>query len=254
MRDPDRRHRRHPPRPRGRPGALGGGVRRPARPRRPRAARRRPDDARRARSRRRWSPPRCAGLDVPIVAVLGNHDWHSGRHEEVTAILQEGGIDVLERDHRVLEICGAEVGIAGTQGVRRRLRRRAHPRLRRAADAARLRGVDGGGGRARRRRCARSRCARSASRCSTTRRSPRRWRASGATSGRSSAPTGSRRRCASTIRTSSCTATRTRARSRDAWASAGLQRLRAGAGRGLLGVRDDRRAPAAVRGPLTPRE
>jgi uncharacterized protein len=55
-------------------------------------------------------------LDVPIVAVLGNHDWHSGRHQEVAAVLEEGGIDVLQRDHRVLEICGADVGIAGTKG------------------------------------------------------------------------------------------------------------------------------------------
>ena len=34
----------------------------------------------------------------------------------------------------------------------------------------------------------------------------------------------------------------------------GLQRLGAGDRRGLLGVRDHRRAPDAVRGPLTPRE
>jgi Icc-related predicted phosphoesterase len=48
--------------------------------------------------------------------VLGNHDWHVNRREEVVAALGEGGIDVLEREHRVLELCGADVGIAGCKG------------------------------------------------------------------------------------------------------------------------------------------
>ena len=56
------------------------------------------------------------GLDVPILCVLGNHDWHVNRRDELVAVLQEGGIDVLEREHRVLEICDAEVGIAGAKG------------------------------------------------------------------------------------------------------------------------------------------
>jgi uncharacterized protein len=56
------------------------------------------------------------GLDVPILAVLGNHDWHVDRRDELVAVLQEGGIDVLEREHRVLELCGTDVGIAGTKG------------------------------------------------------------------------------------------------------------------------------------------
>jgi Icc-related predicted phosphoesterase len=55
-------------------------------------------------------------LEAPVLAVLGNHDWHVNRRDELVAVLQEGGIDVLERDHRVLELCGAEVGIAGTKG------------------------------------------------------------------------------------------------------------------------------------------
>jgi Icc-related predicted phosphoesterase len=55
-------------------------------------------------------------LDVPVLAVLGNHDWHVNRRDELVAVLQEGGIDVLEREHRVLELSGAEVGIAGCKG------------------------------------------------------------------------------------------------------------------------------------------
>ncbi len=56
------------------------------------------------------------GLNVPVLCVLGNHDWHVNRRDELVAVLQEGGIDVLEREHRVLEICDTEVGIAGVKG------------------------------------------------------------------------------------------------------------------------------------------
>ncbi|MER6981637.1 metallophosphoesterase, partial [Streptomyces carpinensis] len=34
------------------------------------------------------------GLGVPVVAVLGNHDRHDDRPEEVTAILEEAGAQV----------------------------------------------------------------------------------------------------------------------------------------------------------------
>src|SRR5688500_2925095 len=30
--------------------------------------------------------------DVPVLAVLGNHDWHANREDEVAAALREGGI------------------------------------------------------------------------------------------------------------------------------------------------------------------
>ena len=53
---------------------------------------------------------------APVVTVLGNHDWHANRRDEVAAALREGGIDVLDREHRVLELCGADVGIAGCKG------------------------------------------------------------------------------------------------------------------------------------------
>jgi Icc-related predicted phosphoesterase len=56
------------------------------------------------------------GVGVPVLAVLGNHDWHVNRSAELIAALQEGGIDVLEREHRVLEVCGTELGVAGCKG------------------------------------------------------------------------------------------------------------------------------------------
>ena len=58
----------------------------------------------------------AAELDAPVVTVLGNHDWHSNRAGEVSAVLQEAGIAVLDRSHHTVEVCGAVVGIAGTKG------------------------------------------------------------------------------------------------------------------------------------------
>jgi uncharacterized protein len=58
----------------------------------------------------------AGALDVPIVTVLGNHDWHANRAAEVTAVLEEAGIVVLDRSTHILELCGAEVGIAGCKG------------------------------------------------------------------------------------------------------------------------------------------
>jgi Icc-related predicted phosphoesterase len=57
-----------------------------------------------------------AALDVPVIAVLGNHDWHANRAKELTAVLEGAGIVVLDRGHHVLEICDTQVGIAGTKG------------------------------------------------------------------------------------------------------------------------------------------
>jgi Icc-related predicted phosphoesterase len=56
------------------------------------------------------------GVEVPVLAVLGNHDWHVNRRDELVAALQEGGIDVLQREHRMLELCGTQIGVAGCKG------------------------------------------------------------------------------------------------------------------------------------------
>jgi Icc-related predicted phosphoesterase len=53
-----------------------------------------------------------AVVDMPVVAVLGNHDFESGRQEEVRRILIDAGIVVL--DGEACEVHG--VGIAGTKG------------------------------------------------------------------------------------------------------------------------------------------
>jgi Icc-related predicted phosphoesterase len=58
----------------------------------------------------------CRQLEIPVFAVLGNHDWHVNRVPELIDVLQDGGITVLERDHAICEVRGVEVGIAGTKG------------------------------------------------------------------------------------------------------------------------------------------
>ena len=56
------------------------------------------------------------GVETPIVAVLGNHDWHANRRDEVVAILRAAGIVMLDRESTVLDVAGAEVGIVGVKG------------------------------------------------------------------------------------------------------------------------------------------
>ena len=53
-----------------------------------------------------------AAVTIPIVAVLGNHDFESGQHVEVCRILTDAGAKVL--DGEAFEIHG--VGIAGAKG------------------------------------------------------------------------------------------------------------------------------------------
>jgi uncharacterized protein len=55
-------------------------------------------------------------LGLPVIAVLGNHDHHSNRSEEVTAVLREAGVRVLSRDFVILDVDGADVGVVGTKG------------------------------------------------------------------------------------------------------------------------------------------
>jgi Icc-related predicted phosphoesterase len=58
----------------------------------------------------------CRELEMPVAAVLGNHDHHAGRGGDVAAILTEAGIDVIDGRHAIYEVGGAEVGVAGAKG------------------------------------------------------------------------------------------------------------------------------------------
>jgi Icc-related predicted phosphoesterase len=53
---------------------------------------------------------------MPVIGVLGNHDWHIGEGEALAAQLEDAGLQMLERDHATLVVDGVEVGIAGLKG------------------------------------------------------------------------------------------------------------------------------------------
>jgi len=53
---------------------------------------------------------------VPVLAVLGNHDWHVDRAGELRRVLERADIALLDRSHAIMEIGGVEVGVAGTKG------------------------------------------------------------------------------------------------------------------------------------------
>jgi Icc-related predicted phosphoesterase len=57
-----------------------------------------------------------AAAGVPIVAVLGNHDYHSDQQAAVTEVLEAAGVHVLEGDGLVVEVDGGRLGVAGTKG------------------------------------------------------------------------------------------------------------------------------------------
>jgi Icc-related predicted phosphoesterase len=58
----------------------------------------------------------CEQAGLPVFAVLGNHDWHAGRQEEITAVLEQSGVTVLERSFAICEAAGVETGIVGAKG------------------------------------------------------------------------------------------------------------------------------------------
>ena len=58
----------------------------------------------------------CRSLELPVYVVLGNHDYHLNRCEEVVAVLQGAGIHVLQRASAVHDFGGLELGIVGCKG------------------------------------------------------------------------------------------------------------------------------------------
>ena len=156
----------------------------------------------------------CRPLDLPVYAVLGNHDFHANRCDEVIAVLEEAGIRVLQRDYAVHEVGGLELGIVGAKGFvggfpgaelpdfGEPLLREVYAETTREVEAIEA-GLEAG------------------VRLPPPRRAPplrarfrRRSSASPSRSGPSSAPRGWRSRSAPTGRTSSCTGTPTAAPSR----------------------------------------
>jgi Icc-related predicted phosphoesterase len=57
------------------------------------------------------------GLDLPIVAVLGNHDHDSGEAARIAAMLRGIGVHVLDGSATTLDLGGVRVGVAGLKGM-----------------------------------------------------------------------------------------------------------------------------------------
>lgn len=55
-------------------------------------------------------------VDVPIVAVLGNHDYHRDAHAGIRSDLESAGVTVLEGESTIVRVGDARVGIAGVKG------------------------------------------------------------------------------------------------------------------------------------------
>ena len=51
-----------------------------------------------------------------VVAVLGNHDWHANRVDELLPVLEEAGVTMLDPGWTTCEVDGVSVGVAGTKG------------------------------------------------------------------------------------------------------------------------------------------
>jgi Icc-related predicted phosphoesterase len=57
-----------------------------------------------------------ATSDVPVVAVLGNHDHHSGLEREISELIHRAGLTVLEGEGVVLDTGRGRIGVAGAKG------------------------------------------------------------------------------------------------------------------------------------------
>jgi len=57
-----------------------------------------------------------ADVSVPVVAVLGNHDHHADRPEEIASLLRDVGVSVLEGQAIRVDTAGGSVGVAGVKG------------------------------------------------------------------------------------------------------------------------------------------
>lgn len=57
-----------------------------------------------------------SALDVPVVAVLGNHDFHHDQAAGIRAALEEHGVTILDGEGVVIEQNGVRLGIGGCVG------------------------------------------------------------------------------------------------------------------------------------------
>jgi Icc-related predicted phosphoesterase len=56
------------------------------------------------------------GLEIPIFAVLGNHDYEVEQPQAVVDVLMGAGVRMLDDENVVLDVNGLRVGITGVKG------------------------------------------------------------------------------------------------------------------------------------------
>ena len=56
------------------------------------------------------------GLSVPVISVLGNHDYHRNLEPQICEILQDAGVITLEGQTITLKAAGHTVGVIGLKG------------------------------------------------------------------------------------------------------------------------------------------
>ncbi|TSD99506.1 metallophosphoesterase [Skermania sp. ID1734] len=57
-----------------------------------------------------------ADLDVPVIGVLGNHDYHSDQQNRILQLLNDAGLIMLEGNSTTVNIDGTTLGVAGVKG------------------------------------------------------------------------------------------------------------------------------------------
>lgn len=53
---------------------------------------------------------------IPVIAVLGNHDFHQDRHDEIVKMFSDEGITTLEGQSTVIRVRDFTVGVMGLKG------------------------------------------------------------------------------------------------------------------------------------------
>jgi Icc-related predicted phosphoesterase len=57
-----------------------------------------------------------AEVKIPVLAVLGNHEYNQSQQAAITGYLEEAGVTVLEGQSKILQLGGTKVGVAGVKG------------------------------------------------------------------------------------------------------------------------------------------
>ncbi|MET8143948.1 metallophosphoesterase [Sphaerisporangium sp. NPDC005288] len=55
-------------------------------------------------------------LPIPVVTVLGNHDYQSDAEDEIVALLRDAGIQVLQDESTIIECGDLRLGVVGGKG------------------------------------------------------------------------------------------------------------------------------------------